>query len=380
MTARPLALLAALAACSAPTFSAAPASPAYAPMPALQSLRDTSRQRSRLESEDRRLRAGAPPAATALHDAVEQIVGELGEACAPRNPGGDGFHWTIGCATETLFAPGISTPSNPEVAERWRAVGRILGNLLRRPMPGSPRLRLAVSGFADHIRFANPAAARCDELTTFWNATYPAPADEASLNRALSFCRAATMAREIACAMTGGPCTRDQIERSAGLSVGVFGGGTTRLDAAPTRFRTRLGSAPAAIECACHAVSPTLFGSRWTTLHGPSAPAACPAETPSGEAPALFDCDGARRVELDLWLEVTPGATPANQCAVSSSEPDARALACLQDAVGAAAHQHDLRPPVVRPAAPRCADPRPPEGWFEAHAGARPPCVAELSE
>jgi hypothetical protein len=367
-----------LAACSAPSYTHTPSSPTYRALSSPAGLRDTARFRARLDAEDHRVRAGAPPAAAALHDAVEQIVAELGQACTPRNPGGDGLHWTVACSTETLFAPGRSAPKQTDVTEQWRAVGRIVGELSRRTMQGAPRLRLAVSGFADHIEFANTSAALCGDLTTFWGVSFTPPTDEAAFNRSLSFCRAAMMAREIGCAAVNGPCTdHAQIER-ASLSVGVFGGGTTRLDAAPARFHTHIAGAAGELECPCHTIPTALLGPSWLSSHRNAPVDACPAEPPAGEAPVLFDCDGARRVELDLWLEVTPGARAPNECTLTASDPDARSLTCLQDAVGGAAHQNTLRAPEVRPPVDRCTDAHPTDGWLEARTGARAPCVAEL--
>ncbi|MFO0645517.1 MAG: hypothetical protein U0326_04715 [Polyangiales bacterium] len=367
-------------ACSAPSFSHPPSAPAYRPLSSPDTLRDSARFRARLDAEDHRLRAGAPPAAAALHDAVEQIVAELGQACTPRNPGGDGLHWTVACSTETLFAPGRSAPNNTAVIEHWRAVGRIVGDLSRRRMQGDPRLRLAVSGFADHIEFANHAAALCDDLTRFWGVTFAAPADEAAFNRSLSFCRAASMAREIACATVPGPCAdHGSIDRTS-LSVGVFGGGTARLDRDPSRFHTHLAGPAGEMECACHPIPPATLGPSWASSHRGTPVEACPAVAAPDAPPALFDCDSARRVELDLWLEVTPGAAPSTDCALTSRDPDARSLVCLQEAVVGASHQNALRAPEVRAPVDRCANATHPDGWLEARTGPRPPCVAELSE
>lgn len=377
MRARPLGLAVALVACSAPTFSHPPNAEGYRPLPAALTLRDTGPQRARLNAAEQRMRQGVPPGAALLRDAVEQIVSELGQACVPSNPGGDGMHWTIGCATETLFGPGLSTPRSPEMAQRWRAVGQVLAGLLRRQIPGSTRLRLAVSGFADHIQFADPAAARCDDAQHFWDARWPEVTDETARNRALSFCRAAQMAREISCAMVTGACARDAVARVPGLAVGVFGGGTTRLDADPSRFTTRVPTASGEVACACQAIPRDQFGPRWVTMHGAqSAEAGCPVS--DAGAPTMFDCDGARRVELDLWLEVTAAQSGRAGCTAPDRDPDAHALVCLQEAVGMTAHEGRLRAAEPAAATDRCAHAETPAGWTVATLGDRAPCVAEL--
>lgn len=366
-----------LTACSAPTYSHAPTAEGYRPLPGASSLRDTGPQRARLGAAEQRMRQGIAPGGALLRDAVEQIVSELGQACVPSNPGGDGMHWTIGCATETLFGAGLSTPSTPAMAQRWRAVGQVLAGLLRRQIPANTRLRLAVSGFADHIQFVSQATVRCDDAQRFWNAQWPEVTDETSRNRALSFCRAAQMAREIACAMVTGPCARESVARIPGLSVGVFGGGTTRLDESPSHFLTRVPTATGELSCACQAIPRDQFGPRWTTLHGTaSADATCP--VPNGAEPTMFDCDGARRVELDLWLEVTAQSTAQSGCIEPDRDPDAHALVCLQDAIGRTSHEGRLRG--ADPVAPedRCRGAATPAGWTAATLGDRAPCVAEL--
>ncbi|MEZ4405639.1 MAG: hypothetical protein R3A52_03950 [Polyangiales bacterium] len=374
---RPLALALVLVACSAPTYSRAPSPPAYSALPSAPSLGDTGPYRDALSREDQRLRAGAPPAAAALHDAVEQIVSELGQACTPSNPGGDGLHWSISCATQTLFAPGSSSAS-PEVVQRWRAVGRIVGDLLRRQLPGAQRLRVAVSGFADHIQFASPASATaCDPLKRAFGADYPAPADDAARNRELSFCRAANMAREIACATLPTGCQGNAVSHAPGLSVGVFGGGTTALDAAPSRFSTRVETPSGTLSCACHPIAPGTLGPSWASQHGrPWNITECPA--PVADAPVLFDCADARRVELDLWLDVTAAQREPNRCDIAASDPDARALACLQQAVGASSHQAALQAPTPGAREDRCAAAPNPLGWYAGRAGDAPPCAAEV--
>ncbi len=371
-------------ACSAPSYTHAPSSPTYRSLRAPPTLNDTARQRERLVAEDRRLRAGTPRAAALLHDAVEQIVAELGQACTPRNPGGDGLHWTVACTTETLFDVGRSTPRVTEgtsVTDKWHAVGRIVGDLSRRSpsLPGAPRLRLAVSGFADHIQIANASVGQCAPLTAFWGVAASTATDQASINRALSFCRAANMAREIACSAVNGPCAdRATIERS-GLAVAVIGGGTARLDGPDSHFVTHLAGPTGPLECPCHRIAPDGFGPSWAATHH-DAVDACPAEAAPPAPPALFDCDGARRVELDLWLEVAAGNDPNNACQTAATDPDSRALVCLQDAVSTTSHEHAQRPPAVQPFVDRCTGARTPEGWIEARVGTHAPCVAELPQ
>ena len=381
-------LVSALAiACSAPTYTHAPTSPTYRALRPPQSLSDTTRQRNQLIAEDLRLRAGTPRTAAALHDAVEQIVAELGQACTPRNPGGDGLHWTVACTTETLFDVGRSTPRVTEgasVSDKWHAVGRIVGDLSRRSpsLPGAPHLRLAISGFADHIEIANPAVGQCAPLTTFWGVAPSTATDQASINRALSFCRAANMAREIACSAVNGPCAdRATIERS-GLAVAVIGGGTSRLDRPDSHFTTHIAGPVGALECPCHRIASDAFGPSWGATHH-DAVEACPAEAVPPAPPPLFDCDGARRVELDLWLEVTANEAQASVCGAPQAPPadaDARALVCLQDAVSTTSHEHSQRPPAVQPFVDRCTGARTPEGWTEARVGTHAPCVAELPQ
>lgn len=372
-------VLALTAACASPTFAHPPEGPALHALRAPPSLGDTTRYRAALETEDRTLRAGATSASVALHDAVEQIVGELGQACTPRNPEGDGLHWVIACSTETIFARGVSTPADAAVTEHWRAVGRIVGVLSRRSFAGAPRLRLAVSGFADHVELATRDVGQC-AAQDFWGVARPGPtADDATINRALSFCRAANMAREIGCAAVTGPCPdRGAIER-AGLSVGVFGGGTALLDAHPDRYHTHLaGEGGATLECTCHAIAPALLGPTWNRTTRGVPTAACPAQPPPDAPPVLYDCDSARRVELALWLDVTPGTRPTNECTRRANDPDARALLCLQEATVGASHHNDLREPLPRVPVDRCAGASADPAWIEARVGARPPCVAEV--
>lgn len=373
----PLALSLCLTHCSAPSYTHRATEPTFTSLGTTASLQDTTPFREDLSREDHRLRAGVPPAAAALHDAVEQIVTELGQACTPSNPDGDGLHWSVSCATTALFAPG-SASSPHDVTQRWRAVGRIVGDLLRRQLPGAQRLRIAVSGFADHIQFASPTAnTRCEPLARAFNSVFSTPTDDASRNRELSFCRAATMAREITCATNPNGCTGTAITHPAGLSVGVFGGGTTALDRTPEQFHTRIETPTGTLSCACHAISPGLLGPSWPSQHGrPWAITECPAQ--NHEHPVLFDCADARRVELDLWLDVTAATQAPNDCSLSGSNPDALTLACLQQSVGMGSHQSALRPPAAAQRIDRCATAPNPLGWFTGRVGDHPPCAAEV--
>lgn len=384
MLRRALLLGALSVACSAPSFTHAPSSPTYRQLRPPPALTDAALQRAPLVAEDSRLRARIPNPVAALHDAVELMASQLGQACTLRPTGPDRLHWTITCAADTLFAPGKSTPlgspaEQTRIIQQWQAVGRIVGDLAQQTLPGSARLRIAVSGFADHIEIANTEVGECGPLTRFWGATPPPSTQQAAINRALSFCRAANMAKEIACAAVHGRCEgREDVSRT-GLEFSVFGGGTVRLDGSEPRFHTRVQGVAGPLECTCHRIAPDVFGPSWANHHGPVE--ACPEEAAPGAPPVLSDCDDARRVVLDLWLEVTANEVRPSACRSTATNPDSRALVCLQGALHDTAHERIV--PVVAatpPSTVRCLAPGQTPGWIEARVGTHAPCVAELPQ
>jgi hypothetical protein len=368
---RPAALaLLLLAGCAPPAFTGAPASPAYPPRAAMRAAVDPAADRARVEQGQRALHQRVPAAVAMLRDSIERIVSQLGERCVPRNPDGDGLHWQVSCATETLFGLGAWEPATPAVLERWRLVGQTLAQLQLDASTDARSLRVAISGFADHVQFATDHP--CGELATFWNATLPPPADNRGRNAGLSFCRAARMAREIACAsLPAGRCSSAALAARPALAFAVFGGSTTVLDRAPEHFTTPVAlTATGATRCACQRFGVDAYGP-------PVAPgvtfAACPVEPER-----LFECEDARRVELDVWLDVDP-RVPANTCRAQASDPNALALLCYQDGYHALSHQSALPRPRTAVTTDACATPNP-LGWIEGRPrNAARPCAAEVS-
>lgn len=359
-----------LAGCAPPSFSRAPDSPAYPVRTAPRVAADPTAPRGRVDESQRTLHQRVPAAVAMLRDSIERIVSQLGEQCVPRNPDGDGLHWQVSCRTETLFGLGAFEPTSDAVLARWRAVGQTLSQLQIDASTDARSLRVAISGFADHVQFASEHP--CPELATFWNAELPAGADNRGRNAQLSFCRAARMGREIACAsLPAGRCTSAALAARPSLAFAVFGGSTTVLDRAPDRFTTPVtlaGSGPT--RCPCQRFAAEAYGP-------PVAPgvtfAACPAETER-----LFECEDARRVELDVWLDVDP-RTPANTCRAQASDPNALALLCYQDAWQALSHQSALPRPRTTVATDACGTPNP-LGWVEGRPrNATRPCAAEVS-
>lgn len=367
---RPAALTLLLLGCAPPAFSRAPDLPAYPARTATRAAVDPAADRGRIDEGQRTLHQRVPAAVALLRDSIERIVSQLGEQCVPRNPDGDGLHWQVSCATETLFGLGAFEPRTDAVLGRWRLVGQTLAQLQLNAGTDARSLRVAVSGFADHVQFA--ADRPCPELAAFWSASLPPPTDHRSRNAALSFCRAARMAREIACAsLPPGRCTAAALAARPALAFAAFGGSTTVLDRAAERFTTGVtlaGSGPT--RCPCQRFAPDAYGP--PVAPGVTFPA-CPAEPER-----LFECEDARRVELDVWLDVDPQA-PANACREQASEPNALALLCYQHAWQDLSHQSALPRPRTTVVADACATPNP-LGWLEGRArqGSRP-CAAEVS-
>ena len=363
-------LLVLLAACAPVTYSRAPDLPAYAPRSADRHAADPSGPRAQVEDAERSLHRRVPPSVALLRDSVERIVSQLGERCTPHNPDGDGLHWQISCATETLFALGAFEPADASVLERWRAVGQTLAQLQADAAAEARTLRVAVSGFADHVRFASDHP--CADLARFWGASVPQGTEARTRNAALSFCRAARMGQEIACAtLPAGRCSSATLAGRPGLAFAVFGGSTTVLDDAPERFTTAVTLAGGeAVRCPCHRLGADEYGPPPTAA---DALAACP----TGDA-RLYACDDARRVELDVWLDVDP-RPDANTCALQAAEPNARALVCYQDGWRALSHQSALPRPRTNVVRDACATPNP-RAWIEGRVRTDGrPCAAEVS-
>lgn len=368
---RPAALAAILlVGCAPPAFSRAPESPAYPPRSAARSSVDPAADRERIDQGQRALHQRVPAAVAMLRDSIERIVSQLGERCVPRNPDGDGLHWQVSCAAETLFGLGAFEPRSDAVLERWRLVGQTLSQLQLSASTDARSLRVAISGFADHVQFASDRP--CPELAAFWNATLPPATDHAGRNAALSFCRAARMAREIACAsLPAGRCTPAALATRSTLAFAVFGGSTSVLDRASERFSTPVALTGSGItRCACQRFAADAYGP--SAAPGVTFPA-CPVEPER-----LFECEDARRVELDVWLDVDP-RLPSNTCRAQASDPNALALVCYQDAYQALSHQSALPRPRTAVVTDACATPNP-LGWIVGRArSADRPCAAEVS-
>lgn len=356
--------------CAPSAYTRAPEVPAYPPRTAARSAVDPSADRARVDQGQRELHQRVPAAVAMLRDSIERIVSQLGERCVPRNPDGDGLHWQVSCATETLFGLGAFEPRNDAVLDRWRLVGQTLSQLQLSASTDARSLRVAVSGFADHVQFASDHP--CPELASFWNASIPPATDHRSRNAVLSFCRAARMAREIACAtLPAGRCTPAALAARPALAFAVFGGSTSALDRAPERFTTPVAlTGSGAARCACQRFAPDAYGP-------PVAPGVTFGQCPA-EPERLFECEDARRVELDVWLDVDP-RLPSNTCRAQASDPNALALLCYQDAWQALSHQSALPRPRTAVVTDACATPNP-LGWLEGRArNADRPCAAEVS-
>ena len=356
--------------CAPAAFSRAPAAPAYPPRAAGRPVVDPRADRERVDEGQRTLHQRVPAAVAMLRDSIERIVSQLGEQCVPRNPDGDGLHWQVSCATETLFGLGAFEPRTDTVLARWRLVGQTLAQLQLDASSDARSLRVAISGFADHVQFASDHP--CPELATFWNATLPPATDHRSRNAALSFCRAARMAREIACAsLPAGRCTSAALAARPTLAFAVFGGSTTVLDRAAEHFTTPVAlTTTGTTRCACQHFAADVYGP--PVAPGVTFPA-CPSEPER-----LFECEDARRVELDVWLDVDP-QVPTNTCRAQASDPNARALLCYQDAYQALSHQSALPRPRTTVVTDACAAPNP-LGWLEGRPrNAARPCAAEVS-
>ena len=356
--------------CASPSFSRAPDSPAYPPRLVARTAVDPTADRERVDQGQRALHQRVPAAVAMLRDSIERIVSQLGEQCVPRNPDGDGLHWQVSCATETLFGLGAFEPRTEAVLERWRQVGQTLSQLQLNASTDARSLRVAISGFADHVQFASDHP--CPDLASFWNATIPPATDNRGRNSVLSFCRAARMAREIACAsLPPGRCTPAALAARPALGFAVFGGSTTVLDRATERFTTSVtltGAGPT--RCACQRFAADAYGP-------PVAPGVTFAQCPA-DPERLFECDDARRVELDVWLDVDP-RRPTTTCQSQAADPNARALLCYQDGFQALSHQSALPRPTTAAVADACATPNP-LGWLEGRArNATRPCAAEVS-
>ncbi len=373
MATRRTTLLAALAlGCAPPAFSRPPEAPAYPARTAARTAADPTAPRTRVDESQRTLHQRVPAAVAMLRDSIERIVSQLGEQCVPRNPDGDGLHWQVSCATETLFGLGAFEPRNDAVLERWRLVGQTLAQLQLNASTDARSLRVAVSGFADHVQFA--ADHPCADLATFWNATIPPTTDNPGRNAQLSFCRAARMAREIACAsLPAGRCTSAALAARPALAFAVFGGSTSALDQtrSPERFTTPVTLTGSGLtRCACQR-----FGRE---QYGPPVPPGVTFGQCPVEPERLFECEDARRVELDVWLDVDP-RTPSNTCRAESSDPNALALLCYQDAWQALSHQSALPRPRTTVVTDACTTPNP-LNWIEGRArNATRPCAAEVT-